>query len=148
MLTNILIQLFTRDLNKLKSEILAYKEEKNIWIIDKEIKNSSGNLCLHLVGNLNTYIGAQIGNSGYQRNRDQEFSLKHIPVTQLIQMIEDTIEVIRSTLNNMPDTTLEKEHPYLVFESKTSTEFLLVHLATHLAYHLGQVNYHRRLLEF
>lgn len=42
---------------------------------------------------------------------------------------------------------LQQEYPILVFESKTSTEFFLIHLSTHLAYHLGQINYHRRLLD-
>lgn len=147
MITETLIQLFTRDLNKLKTEIQSYRNEEYIWIIDKEIKNSGGNLCLHLIGNLNTYIGAQMGNTGYLRNRDMEFSQKNVPVKQMISMIEETIKVVRSVLQNMPDTKLDEEHPFLVFEQKTSTQFLLIHLATHLAYHLGQVNYHRRLLD-
>jgi uncharacterized damage-inducible protein DinB len=147
MLTDTLIRLFSRDLNKLKTEILSYRNEKNIWITDKEIKNSGGNLCLHLIGNLNTYIGAQMGNSGYQRNREQEFSLKNVPAEQLITMIDSTINVIQSTLENIPVSKLEEEHPFLVFEQRTSAEFLLTHLATHLAYHLGQINYHRRLLD-
>ncbi|MET0462747.1 MAG: DUF1572 family protein [Chitinophagaceae bacterium] len=147
MLTEILSQLFTRDLNKLKAEILAYRNENKIWIIDKEIKNSAGNLCLHLIGNLNTYIGAQMGNSGYQRDRESEFSLKDIPVQQLVKMIEETIVTIQSSLERLPASALAAQHPFAVFEHKTSTEFLLVHLATHLSYHLGQVNYHRRLLD-
>ena len=147
MIKETLIQLFTRDLNKLKTEIQSYRNEENIWIIDQDIKNSGGNLCLHLIGNLNTYIGAQMGNSGYLRNRDLEFLQKNVPANQMIVMIEETILMIRSTLQNMPATNLDQEHPFLVFEQKTSTQFLLIHLATHLAYHLGQVNYHRRLLD-
>ncbi len=42
---------------------------------------------------------------------------------------------------------LEAEYPILVFDHKTSTEYLLVHLTGHLNYHLGQINYHRRLIE-
>lgn len=147
MITETLIEVFTRDLNKLKTEILTYRSEENIWITDKEIKNSGGNLCLHLIGNLNTYIGAQMGNSGYLRNREQEFSQKNVSVQQLITMIEETILIIRSVLQNMTVAKLDEEHPFLVFEQKTSTQFLLIHLATHLAYHLGQINYHRRLLD-
>lgn len=147
MITETLIEVFTRDLNKLKTEILTYRSEENIWTTDKEIKNSGGNLCLHLIGNLNTYIGAQMGNSGYLRNREQEFSQKNVSVQQLITMIEETILIIRSVLQNMTVAKLDEEHPFLVFEQKTSTQFLLIHLATHLAYHLGQINYHRRLLD-
>ena len=147
MLQQILKTLFIRDLKKLHKEISLYKTENNIWITDKEIANSAGNLCLHLVGNLNTYIGAILGNTGYIRNRDQEFSLKDIPKTQLLQMINDTINVIEVTIPKITDEQLTADYPQLVFENKTTTAYMLTHLATHLGYHLGQINYHRRLLD-
>lgn len=147
MLTQTLKTLFNRDLNKLKSEIGSYKIEANLWVIDKNIANSAGNLCLHLIGNLNTYIGATLGGSNYIRNRELEFSLKDIPKQQLIKMIEATIIVVNETLNKITEEQLNSEYPTLVFNEKTSTEFFLVHLTTHLAYHLGQINYHRRLLD-
>lgn len=147
MLTQTLKSLFSRDLNKLKSEIESYKNESNLWVIDKEIANSAGNLCLHLIGNLNTYIGATLGGSNYIRNRELEFSLKDIPKQKLINMIEATLSVINETLDKITEEQLNSEYPTLVFQEKTSTEFFLVHLTTHLAYHLGQINYHRRLLD-
>lgn len=147
MLVESLITLFNRDLAKLKTEISLYHDEKNIWRIEKDIANSAGNLCLHLVGNLNTYIGAVIGHTNYVRNRDLEFSLKDIPQAELVRKIEATVTVVNETLNNVTDKTLEEEYPMLVFEKKTSTAYFLMHLTTHLAYHLGQINYHRRLLD-
>ncbi|MBT2560015.1 DUF1572 family protein [Pedobacter sp. ISL-68] len=147
MLTETLKTLFNRDLNKLKSEIASYKNEANLWIIDKEIANSAGNLCLHLIGNLNTYIGATLGGSNYIRNRELEFSLKEVPKQELINMIEATLVVVNETLGKITEEQLNSEYPMLVFQEKTSTEFFLVHLATHLTYHLGQINYHRRLLD-
>ncbi|MDQ0968241.1 putative damage-inducible protein DinB [Flavobacterium sp. W4I14] len=147
MLTDTLKTLFNRDLNKLKSEIESYKNEANLWIIDKSIANSAGNLCLHLIGNLNTYIGATLGGSNYIRNRELEFSLKDVLKQELINMIEATIIVVNETLGKITEEQLNSEYPMLVFQEKTSTEFFLVHLTTHLAYHLGQVNYHRRLLD-
>jgi len=147
MLTETLKTLFNRDLNKLKSEIESYKNEANLWMIDKSIANSAGNLCLHLIGNLNTYIGATLGGSNYIRNRELEFSLKDIPKQELISMIEATLTVVNETLDKITDEQLNSEYPMLVFQEKTSTEFFLVHLTTHLAYHLGQINYHRRLLD-
>jgi uncharacterized damage-inducible protein DinB len=98
------------------------------------------------VGNLNTYIGAEIGKTGYIRNRELEFSLKNIPQKELIKKIEDTILVVESSLNQLTERQLEEEYPILVFAEKTSFGYFLVHLAAHLGYHLGQVNYHRRLL--
>ena len=79
MIIETLQKLFTRDLNKLKAEIELYRNENNIWRTDKGIANSAGNLCLHLTGNLNAYIGAELGNTGYIRHRELEFSLKDIP---------------------------------------------------------------------
>ncbi len=139
--------LFKRDLLKLKTEIESYQSEENIWKISQHISNSAGNLCLHLIGNLNHFIGAITGKTGYIRNRDAEFSLKDVPRTQLTEMIDNTILVIENTLNNLNEDDLKKEYPLVVFESKMSTEFFFTHLTAHLSYHLGQINYHRRLLE-
>ena len=138
--------LFNRDLKKLKLEIESYPNENKIWCIDNNISNSAGNLCLHLIGNLNTYIGAQIGKTNYIRNRELEFSDKDVPRALLIAQIEATIQTVNDALALLTEEDLKKEYPILVFESKTSTEFLLIHLTTHLSYHLGQINYHRRLL--
>lgn len=147
MLSDTLTTIFTRDLNKLKSEIEAYRQEDKIWITDKGIANSAGNLCLHLIGNLNTYIGAVLGHTGYIRHRDLEFSLKNIEKAQLIKRIEETLHVVISTLRQLEEKNFEEEYPVLVFDQKTTIEYMLIHLATHLGYHLGQINYHRRLLD-
>jgi len=147
MITEVLNKIIQRDLQKLKSEIESYKVESNLWRIEKTISNSAGNLCLHLVGNLNTYIGATLGQTGYVRDRDAEFSLKNIPRKELIQKIEDTISVVSKVLPTLDDDTIQKEYPLLVLKEKTSTEYFLIHLTAHLGYHLGQVNYHRRLLD-
>ena|SRR6218665_2283573 len=147
MLIQTLKILFNRDLDKLKFEIESYENENSIWIIDKSIANSAGNLCLHLMGNLNTYIGVEIGKTGYIRNRPLEFSLKDIPRSELIEKIENTIIVVNNALDSLSETDLEKIYPQIVFEKEMTTGFFLVHLSTHLAYHLGQINYHRRLLD-
>jgi Protein of unknown function (DUF1572) len=147
MLKETLKLLFARDLNKLKLEIESYKNEDIIWHVEKEIANSAGNLTLHLIGNLNTYIGAELGKSGYVRNRELEFSLKNIPRIELISKIDATLKVVEQSLDVVTHDQLISEYPLLVFKEKTSTEFFLVHLSTHLAYHLGQINYHRRLLD-
>jgi len=147
MVIETLQKIFKRDLEKLKQEIASYRNESNLWKVDKSIANSSGNLCLHLVGNLNAYIGAEIGKTGYVRNRDLEFSLKNIPQVQLVKMIEDTIVIVEDGLSKLNENDLEREYPLLVFKEKTSTSYFLIHLTVHLGYHLGQVNYHRRLLD-
>jgi len=147
MLITTLKSLFNRDLLRLKAEIEQYHNEADIWAIKGQIKNSAGNLCLHLIGNLNTFIGKELGGSNYVRNRELEFSLKDIPKQELLDKIDGTINIINQTLDNLDETILASEYPILVFEEKTSTGYFLVHLTTHLAYHLGQINYHRRLIE-
>ena len=147
MLIKTLKVLFRRDLNKLRKEIELYQQEAAIWVVDKNIANSAGNLCLHLVGNLNTYIGAELGKSGYVRHRELEFSLKDIPTSELLKQIDETIQAVEKGLDKVTDKQLDEEYPLLVLAEKTSTAYFLVHLLAHLGYHLGQINYHRRLLD-
>ncbi|MDB5200699.1 MAG: DinB superfamily protein [Ferruginibacter sp.] len=144
---NTLRSLFTRDLSRLSKEILLYTNERNLWIMAQQINNSAGNLCLHLLGNLNSYIGKEIGDANYTRDRDAEFSLKDIPRETLLQRIAETSAIINRAFDQFDEDDLSKEYPVLVFDEKTSYEFMLIHLSTHLAYHLGQINYHRRLLD-
>jgi len=147
MLTETLKLLFERDLKKLRDEIEAYEIEKNIWQVEKNIKNSAGNLCLHLIGNLNWFIGAQLGATGYIRHRELEFSSTNIPKDDLLLEIDKTRSVLDNTLDKITASQLELEYPILVFDKKTTTYYFLIHLTTHLAYHLGQINYHRRLID-
>ena len=147
MLTQTLNKLFKRDLNKLKEEIKLYSNESNLWIVDKDVLNSGGNLCLHLVGNLNHFIGAEIGKTNYIRQRDLEFSLKNVPRTELIQQIDDVMLVIETVLHTLTNEDLQKEYSRRLFEDTMTVEYFLVHLSMHLGYHLGQINYHRRLLD-
>ena len=147
MLNETLKSLFKRDLTKLKEEIESYRNETNIWLVEGGIANSAGNLCLHLVGNINGFIGAQIGKTGYIRQRDLEFSLKDVPRAELIKNIEDTIPMVDDVLGGITAEQFESLYPIEVFGHPMSTEYFLVHLATHLTYHLGQINYHRRLLD-
>lgn len=142
-----LSQLYLRDLEKLKTEIISFKDEKNIWKISGDIKNSTGNLCLHLCGNLQHFIGAVLGNSRYVRNRDAEFSRKDVSIRELVAEIEFTMEAVRNTFSKLTEDDLQKIYPINVFGYEMTTEYLLTHMAAHLNYHLGQINYHRRLLD-
>src|SRR5882672_3865040 len=140
-------KVYRKDLEKLKEEIGLYRHETSLWKVEKDIANSAGNLCLHLVGNLNTYFGAVIGKTGYIRNRDQEFSLKNIPQKELVHMVENTITMLDKVMKSMSDDELKEEYPLLVLKEKTTSGYFLFHLSSHLGYHLGQINYHRRLID-
>lgn len=147
MTTSIIKRLLRRDLETLVKEIGLYKDETCIWLTDGQIANSAGNLCLHLVGNLNTYIGAVIGNTGYIRNRDLEFSDRDVPRSTLLRLVQDTITMTDAVLGNLNDSILQDEYPLQIWETKESHGYVLTRLCAHLNYHLGQVNYHRRLLD-
>ena len=147
MLTSTLKKLFTRDLTKLKEEISKYNDQAVLWQVEKEIANSGGNLCLHLIGNINAFIGAKLGNTSYVRQRPLEFLTKNVPVKDLLEEIDKTLGIVITTLDKLGPKDLEEEYPLQVFGYKMTVEFFLVHLATHLNYHLGQINYHRRLLD-
>lgn len=147
MIQQILIELFERDLSALSNEIKSYQDETNLWKIEAKISNSGGNLCLHLIGNLNHFIGYTLGNSQYIRQRDLEFSQKDIPVSTLLKMIEETKSVVSETIKNLTEKELESEFPLRVFNRSHTNLHFILHLSTHLNYHLGQINYHRRLLD-
>ena len=142
-----LIKLFQRDLDTLKKEIQSFGEEGDLWRITGTIKNPAGHLCLHLVGNLNNYIGKNIGGTGYVRDRDAEFALKNIPKDVLLRKVEETKEVVGAALAKLDPSQLEDTYIEDVFGYKMTNGFFLLHLLAHLSYHLGQVNYIRRFYE-
>ncbi len=141
-----LAKLYDRDLQKLKTEIESYQNEADLWVIESEINNSAGNLCLHLIGNLNHYIGHQLGGTDYVRNRPLEFSDKNVPKAILIEKIEATRAMLKHVLPTISSETLAQKHTEEFYGGNDSNEFFLIHLLSHLNYHLGQVNYHRRLI--
>lgn len=148
MLTTILADLYSRDLGRLKDEVLKFENEADLWKKEGEIPNSAGNLTLHIIGNLKHFIGAVLGNSGYIRERDLEFSTGSAGRDELLKAIDETAAIVKATLEKLTDEDLEKDYPIEVFKERStmSSAFFLIHLTTHLNYHLGQINYHRRLL--
>ena len=146
MLRKVLIELYERDLEKLKTEIAQYENEADLWKTADGISNSAGNLCLHLTGNLKHFFGAVLGESGYVRDRDSEFANKNIPRSEMLAEIDATLDVVRSTLAGLTENDLDKPYPIEVFGHPMTTGYFLVHLTTHFNYHLGQLNYHRRLV--
>ncbi|MEN8248219.1 MAG: DUF1572 family protein [Bacteroidota bacterium] len=146
-MTDSVNRVIQRHLDQLKKEISAYKNEDDLWEMTGEIPNCAGNLCLHLCGNLQHYIGANLGDTGYIRQRDKEFSDKHIPVSDLVNLIEVTSKTVSETLLTYDKSKLTDNYPEEVFGYPMTIEFFLIHLVGHLGYHIGQVNYHRRLIK-
>jgi hypothetical protein len=139
--------LYQRDIDKLIEEINLFKKEKNIWKVKGEVKNPAGNLTMHLIGNLNHFIGRTLGNTDYIRKREDEFSVKNVSREKLISDLVSLKEVITTSLGNLSDEDLKKEFPLKIREEILTTELLLIYLLNHFNYHLGQVNYLRRIIE-
>jgi uncharacterized damage-inducible protein DinB len=146
MLTDALLPLFIRDLQRLSDEISSFENEQDLWRTTGTITNSAGNLCLHLCGNLQHFIGATLGGTTYVRDRDNEFQARNIARTTLLQEIEHTRSAIEGTIPNLSEQALQSDFPIKVFAEAMSTTRFLIHLQGHLNYHLGQINYLRRML--
>jgi uncharacterized damage-inducible protein DinB len=143
-----LINLFERDIQRLYNEIQSYTSEQALWVLPPmTIHNSAGNLALHLCGNLNHFIGATLGNTGYVRDRDSEFSTKDVPKAELLSAIENTKSAVITALEGLNDEQLNEDYPFEPLGYRMTTDYFLIHLSGHLNYHLGQINYHRRLLK-
>jgi uncharacterized damage-inducible protein DinB len=140
------VQILERDINKLELEIKSYADDKSLWVLQGEIKNTAGSLCLHLCGNLQHYIGTRLGNTGYIRDRDQEFSARDVPKATLLMEIQKTRKAVLDSLHKLRVDDLDKIYPEEVLGYPMTTSFFLTHLAGHLNYHLGQINYHRRMI--
>lgn len=143
---NYLTEIFSGVLEKLKEEVTKFKNEENIWRTIDGVTNPAGTLVLHLVGNLKFTIGTQLGNTGYVRNREAEFSLKDISRAELLADIEQTLEVVKATLPTVTQAKLDEKYS-LEMLGAHSTAWYLSYFYGHVQYHLGQINYLRRILE-
>jgi uncharacterized damage-inducible protein DinB len=138
--------LFDRNLARLEEQISAYPNDESLWVIQEGIANSAGNLCLHLIGNLNEYVARQLGRIPYKRNREAEFNTPFASKTDLLEQLSDTRRRVAQTLAELTDADLDKPYPENALGYLMTNHYFLIHLSGHLMYHLGQIDYHRRLL--
>lgn len=146
MLSQNLTELFSRDIEKIRTEIKAYSSEEILWQKAEGISNSGGTLSLHLSGNLQHYFGAVLNNSGYKRDREFEFAGK-VTRQQLLDDLDAADKSVKETLAAMTNQDFEKDYPEMLYGKVLNTQWFFLHLYSHLSYHLGQINYHRRLLD-
>lgn len=133
-----------RDLTTVRREVDAYPDERLLWAAVPGLANSGGVLVRHICGNLQHFIGAVLGHTGYQRNRDAEFTGAPDSRATLLADIDRTIASVTATLPRVNSAQLAAEYPLPIVDHQLETERFLVHLAVHLGFHLGQLDYHRR----
>ena len=139
-------KVIVRDLRALAEELRAYEDEAAIWLAPPGVPNSPGTLALHLAGNLRAFIGAELGETGYVRDRDHEFAARDVAREELLEGIEEAVAAVEKGLATISDQDLERDYPVSFKGETVSAGLFLTHLVAHLAYHLGQIDYHRRLL--
>ena len=141
-----LIPLYDRDLKALRNEIESYPDDALVWKKTPGISNPGGNVFLHLMGNLNTFYGAVYANTGYVRDRPLEFTLRDKTRAELVAMLDEIHPIVLQVLRDFPAEKLGEIYPIKIFDEEKTVSYIFIHLETHLAYHLGQINYHRRIL--
>lgn len=135
-----------RDLRALRREVEAYPDDRAVWRQVPGVSNVAGTLVLHLAGNLQHYLGARLGGADFIRNRAAEFSRRDVPRAELVREIEAARAAVKAAVARIAAPELAAEFPETVGGVHVVTGEYLIHLATHFAYHLGQVDYHRRMV--
>ncbi|MES2329512.1 MAG: DUF1572 family protein [Bacteroidota bacterium] len=146
MLNEILSDFYERDIRKLIEEVKLFKNDEDLWRVDGSVKNAGGNLVLHIIGGLNYLIGTTLAQTGYVRNRELEFTDRGVKREWLVARLEELIPMINETLAKLSDD-MESDYPLIFDNAKCSNSYVLTQLLLHLNYHLGQVNYLRRIFE-
>jgi uncharacterized damage-inducible protein DinB len=146
MLVRFLAAIVDRDLRALAREVEAYPDERQLWQPVPGMANTAGTLALHLAGNLRHYLGARLGGTGYVRDRAAEFSRRDMSRAELLAEIEAARSEVARTFAGLDDESLPNRYPEVITDHHVDTREYLIHLLTHFAYHLGQLDTHRRIV--
>lgn len=138
--------LFRRDLRCLIREIDLFPDDTILWQTLPGISNSAGNLTLHVAGNLRHFVGSVLGHTDYRRDREAEFAQRECSRASLVAALERTLSEVETGLNALSPEALDAPYPQSLKGHQPVTRLFLMHLAIHLAFHLGQVGYLRRAL--
>ena len=137
---------FLRDIDTLSREVALYPDDRSLFEQRPGLPNTGGNLALHLVGNVRHFIGVTLGSSGYVRDRDHEFAARECTRLELAALIAAARADVEAALAALPESRLTEPFPLAVGGHTLPTGRFLLHLATHLTFHLGQIDYHRRIV--
>jgi hypothetical protein len=145
-LTSILTTQIVRELQGFIREVEAFPSDDSVWHTRRGVTNSAGNLALHVCGNLQDFVGRVLGGTSYVRNRELEFNQREGTRASLVAELRTTIGVIESVLPELTDEMMGGDYPMPLAGKTVNTTAFLVHLAAHLAFHLGQAGYLRRVI--
>jgi hypothetical protein len=146
MLLDELQTILLRDIAGVERELGLYPDDQSVWKTLPGLPNPAGNLILHLTGNLQHFFGASLGNTGYVRDRDAEFTKTGMSRHDLKTELEASRQGVLAAFKNLTQEGLEHPFPVKITDAEFSTRLAILQLITHLAYHLGQIDYHRRIV--
>jgi uncharacterized damage-inducible protein DinB len=146
MLVAAVAAILDRDLQALAREVTAYPDERALWETPPGVQNSAGTLALHLAGNIRHYFGAKLGGTGYVRDRAAEFASRDVPRATILAQIEEARAAVRAAAARTNDDRQEEDFPEVIAGVRLATGEYLIHLVSHFGYHLGQLDYHRRIV--
>lgn len=140
-----LATLFERDLTRLIQELEAFPDTATLWATAPGITNAAGTLALHLEGGLRHFIGLRIGTIDYTRDRPREFSARGIERDELIARMREVKTMIPKVIAGLTDAELDAIDANTGADVAMTVRQWLIHLYGHLSYHMGQVDYLRRV---
>jgi uncharacterized damage-inducible protein DinB len=146
MLVAAVAAILDRDLQALAREVMAYPDERALWATPTGITNSAGTLAIHLAGNIRHYLGAKLGDTGYVRDRAAEFATRDLPRATILGQIEEARTALRAAADRVSDDRQDEDYPEVIAGVRVAMGEYLIHLVSHFAYHLGQLDYHRRMV--
>jgi hypothetical protein len=146
MVTAAVAAILDRDLRALAREVMAYPDERMLWETPPGIPNSGGTLALHLAGNIRHYFGARLGDTGFVRDRPAEFAARGVPRAVILEHIEEARAAVRAAAARTGEERLGEDFPEVIGGARVATGEYLIHLVSHFTYHLGQLDYHRRVV--
>ena len=135
-----------REIESVRASVEAYPDDASLWKPMPGISNVGGTLVQHIAGNLRHFLGNILGGVPYARDREAEFSNRSATKAELVALMTETRNAIAATIPKLSNEVLEKPFPLQIAGRTVSTADFVVHLASHLAYHLGQLDYHRRFV--
>jgi uncharacterized damage-inducible protein DinB len=146
MLLDVMQAILRRDIAGVRRSVEAYPDDETPWEQRPGLPNAGGTLALHVAGNIQHYIGAALGRSGYRRDRDAEFARRGVPRGEMLAELDAADRAVVRGFAELSERSLDEAFPEPIAKRTVTTEAFLVHIATHLAYHLGQIDYHRRVV--
>ena len=141
-----LSRVLARELETLERELDLFPDDESVWRTAPGLSNSAGNLALHVAGNLQHFVGAVLGKTGYVRNRELEFGQKNGSRADLKAEVRVAAKVVERVLPGLPEEAFARDFPVPVDGLRLRTDRFLLHLCAHTGYHLGQATSVRRVI--